>query len=163
MRKRNETKRNPFGVVIWVAFGILFQLPLHIFTGRNKAQKLIGVAVCVLWVQQQDIDRERKTMMRLGLNVVVTVAVLFLLLGNGNWKVEASNSVSAFVQNAIYSNRIAIFSKSYCPCVPHFPFSAFLFINYQIMDFSLLCYASIEHLCLQNLLAYHSLHAWMNY
>ncbi|WVZ10680.1 hypothetical protein V8G54_015210 [Vigna mungo] len=28
---------------------------------------------------------------------------------------NASNSVSAFVQNAIYSNRITVFSKSYCP------------------------------------------------
>ncbi|MCI44622.1 glutaredoxin C3, partial [Trifolium medium] len=35
--------------------------------------------------------------------------------GNGPVQVEASNSVSAFVQNAIYSNRITIFSKSYCP------------------------------------------------
>ncbi|XP_045817433.1 glutaredoxin-C3 [Trifolium pratense] len=46
------------------------------------------------------------------------LSVLPFLVENGNGPVqvvEASNSVSAFVQNAIYSNRITIFSKSYCP------------------------------------------------
>ncbi|KAJ1389858.1 Thioredoxin-like superfamily [Sesbania bispinosa] len=43
---------------------------------------------------------------------VTLLAFFLLLIGNG---VEASNSVSAFVQNAIYSNKITIFSKSYCP------------------------------------------------
>lgn len=52
--------------------------------------------------------------------MVVTLTLLPVLpflfeKGNGPVKVEASNSVSAFVQNAIYSNRITIFSKSYCP------------------------------------------------
>ncbi|KAJ7953060.1 Glutaredoxin family protein [Quillaja saponaria] len=47
--------------------------------------------------------------------VTVAVVLVFLLLGEGSKEVEASNSASAFVQNAIYSNKIAIFSKSYCP------------------------------------------------
>lgn len=47
--------------------------------------------------------------------VIVTVAAVLLLLGND--VVEASSSPSAFVQNVIYSNKIAIFSKSYCPYV----------------------------------------------
>ncbi|KAK7406750.1 hypothetical protein VNO78_08381 [Psophocarpus tetragonolobus] len=48
---------------------------------------------------------------------VLTVTLGFLLFWFGalQLKVEANNSVSAFVQNAIYSNRIAVFSKSYCP------------------------------------------------
>ncbi|MED6164079.1 Monothiol glutaredoxin-S6 [Stylosanthes scabra] len=56
------------------------------------------------------------------MNVVATVAVLWLIFLNSNWNVrvgptgvEASNSVSAFVHNSIYSNRITIFSKSSCP------------------------------------------------
>ncbi|CAK8539937.1 unnamed protein product [Lathyrus sativus] len=53
-------------------------------------------------------------------SMIVTLTFLSLspfLFGKGNGPVhiEASNSVSAFVQNAIYSNRITIFSKSYCP------------------------------------------------
>ncbi|XP_061345652.1 glutaredoxin-C3 [Gastrolobium bilobum] len=58
-------------------------------------------------------------MIRLVSSVVVTVTLVVLLILVGNSKelvqVEASNSVSAFVQNVIYSNRIAMFSKSYCP------------------------------------------------
>ncbi|KAI3420634.1 Glutaredoxin domain-containing protein, partial [Psidium guajava] len=42
------------------------------------------------------------------------VAVL-LLLGVAPEEATASTSSSAFVQNVIYSNKIAIFSKSYCP------------------------------------------------
>ncbi|XP_019182922.1 PREDICTED: monothiol glutaredoxin-S10-like [Ipomoea nil] len=38
-----------------------------------------------------------------------------LLMGNGPERALAANSPSAFVQNVIYSNKIAIFSKSYCP------------------------------------------------
>lgn len=49
----------------------------------------------------------------------VTLAVLVFWVEEAP-QVEASNSVSAFVQNAIYSNKIAVFSKSYCPCVPSF-------------------------------------------
>ncbi|XP_021718135.1 glutaredoxin-C3-like [Chenopodium quinoa] len=45
------------------------------------------------------------------------IFVVMLFLGdNGGFKAAmASNSASAFVNNVIYSNRIAVFSKSYCP------------------------------------------------
>ncbi|KAK7367350.1 hypothetical protein VNO80_09361 [Phaseolus coccineus] len=52
-------------------------------------------------------------MMGLRWSMVVTLAVFVLWIGTVH--VQASNSVSAFVQNAIYSNRITVFSKSYCP------------------------------------------------
>ncbi|CAN0919096.1 GRXC3 [Linum grandiflorum] len=42
----------------------------------------------------------------------VFLSSLLLLFIN---EAKASNSASAFVQNVIYSNRIVIFSKSYCP------------------------------------------------
>ncbi|CAN1122118.1 GRXC3 [Linum perenne] len=42
----------------------------------------------------------------------VLLSSLLLLLPNES---EASNSAPAFVQNVIYSNRIVVFSKSYCP------------------------------------------------
>ncbi|KDO71075.1 hypothetical protein CISIN_1g032253mg [Citrus sinensis] len=41
--------------------------------------------------------------------------LFFLLLGNAPTATEADHSVSAFVQNSIFSNKIVIFSKSYCP------------------------------------------------
>ncbi|KAL3527163.1 hypothetical protein ACH5RR_011819 [Cinchona calisaya] len=47
-----------------------------------------------------------------------TIGVILLTcfsLFNAPVKTVASNSPSAFVQNAIYSNKITIFSKSYCP------------------------------------------------
>lgn len=48
--------------------------------------------------------------------LVEAVGVLFLLLlGNAPTATEADHSVSAFVQNSIFSNKIVIFSKSYCP------------------------------------------------
>ncbi|XP_068340663.1 glutaredoxin-C3-like isoform X1 [Pyrus communis] len=53
----------------------------------------------------------------LGGAVIAAVAATLLLFGNA-FVVEASASSSAaIVQNAIYSNKIAIFSKSYCPYV----------------------------------------------
>ncbi|KAJ4833208.1 Glutaredoxin-C3 [Turnera subulata] len=45
----------------------------------------------------------------------VVSLILLTLLIDAAGVVEASNSASAFVQNVIYSNRIVIFSKSYCP------------------------------------------------
>ncbi|XP_027911289.1 glutaredoxin-C3 [Vigna unguiculata] len=54
-------------------------------------------------------------MMELKWSVVVTVAFTVFVLWFGTLHVQASNSVSAFVQNSIYSNRITLFSKSYCP------------------------------------------------
>lgn len=48
---------------------------------------------------------------------ITLVLMVMLILGNAPKGALASNSASAFVQNAIYSNKIAIFSKSYCPLV----------------------------------------------
>ncbi|GMH06513.1 hypothetical protein Nepgr_008353 [Nepenthes gracilis] len=44
-------------------------------------------------------------------SVVVAIFIVGILLSK---EAAASNSVSAFVHNVIYSNRIAVFSKSYC-------------------------------------------------
>lgn len=52
----------------------------------------------------------------LGGAAIAAVAAALVLLGNVV-VAEASTSPSAFVQNVIYSNKIAIFSKSYCPYV----------------------------------------------
>ncbi|XP_031093740.1 monothiol glutaredoxin-S6-like [Ipomoea triloba] len=46
---------------------------------------------------------------------IIAALMGVLLIGNGPERALASNSPSAFVQNVIYSNKIAIFSKSYCP------------------------------------------------
>ncbi|CAJ1930273.1 unnamed protein product [Sphenostylis stenocarpa] len=54
-------------------------------------------------------------MMGLRWSIAVTVTFAVSLLWFGALRIQASNSVSAFVQNAIYSNRITVFSKSYCP------------------------------------------------
>jgi glutaredoxin 3 len=43
------------------------------------------------------------------------LAVSFFLLLAAAKLAAATRSPSAFVQNAIYSNRITIFSKTYCP------------------------------------------------
>ncbi|KAL5208782.1 hypothetical protein ABZP36_033217 [Zizania latifolia] len=50
---------------------------------------------------------------------VVSVVVLLLLLLAVADLAAATRSPSAFVQNAIYSNRITIFSKTYCPYSMH--------------------------------------------
>uniref|UniRef100_A0A2P2IMN0 Glutaredoxin domain-containing protein n=1 Tax=Rhizophora mucronata TaxID=61149 RepID=A0A2P2IMN0_RHIMU len=41
--------------------------------------------------------------------------LLFLTAVGLVYGAKASNSASAFVQNTIYSNKIVVFSKSYCP------------------------------------------------
>ncbi|KAI3451018.1 hypothetical protein Pfo_007683 [Paulownia fortunei] len=46
--------------------------------------------------------------------VLIAAVACMLLLGYAPQKALASNS-PAFVENVIYSNKIAIFSKSYCP------------------------------------------------
>ncbi|CAN4105578.1 unnamed protein product [Withania somnifera] len=46
-------------------------------------------------------------------NLLLMFTVMAILKGPA--EALASSSPSAFVQNAIYSNKIAIFSKSYCP------------------------------------------------
>ncbi|KAK0603013.1 hypothetical protein LWI29_000484 [Acer saccharum] len=43
------------------------------------------------------------------------VGLLLLLVVFAPKATEADNSVSAFVQNSIFSNKIVMFSKSYCP------------------------------------------------
>ncbi|KAL2934735.1 Monothiol glutaredoxin-S6 [Bienertia sinuspersici] len=48
--------------------------------------------------------------------IFMTMALIFFMTENGGIVTAmASNSASAFVNNVIYSNRIAVFSKSYCP------------------------------------------------
>ncbi|XP_072988989.1 monothiol glutaredoxin-S6 [Typha latifolia] len=47
--------------------------------------------------------------------IAVVAFVVLLLLGCGPYPALGVNSASAFVQNVVYSNRIAIFSKTYCP------------------------------------------------
>ncbi|XP_054810152.1 glutaredoxin-C3-like isoform X1 [Prosopis cineraria] len=51
---------------------------------------------------------------RIGVPFVIVV-ILSLLVAKHPVVVESSSSVSAFVHNVIYSSKIAIFSKSYCP------------------------------------------------
>nr|CAD1819034.1 unnamed protein product [Ananas comosus var. bracteatus] len=46
---------------------------------------------------------------------LASAAALLMLLWLSPEPAGAVNSAAAFVQNAVYSNRIAIFSKSYCP------------------------------------------------
>nr|XP_043633993.1 glutaredoxin-C3 [Erigeron canadensis] len=51
--------------------------------------------------------------------VVFTVTLLFMMIIHAPSKVTASKSTSAFVETVIYSNKIAMFSKSYCPYCRH--------------------------------------------
>ncbi|KAL1569528.1 Glutaredoxin-C3 [Salvia divinorum] len=48
-------------------------------------------------------------------SALIVVVACIVVIGNAPQKTLASNSPSAFVENVIYSNKIAIFSKSYCP------------------------------------------------
>lgn len=47
--------------------------------------------------------------------LIAAVACLLLLGNDAPQKALASNSPTAFVESVVYSNKIAIFSKSYCP------------------------------------------------
>lgn len=47
--------------------------------------------------------------------VAVAALLLLVVISDLSNSAGAANSVSAFVQNAILSNKIVIFSKSYCP------------------------------------------------
>lgn len=82
------------------------------------SDKLDKMSVVSNWENPQHgdtHDRKNRRMKILQWSMFITftlLTVLPFLFDNGT---EASNSVSAFVQNAIYSNRITIFSKSYCP------------------------------------------------
>ncbi|KAI0488307.1 hypothetical protein KFK09_028135 [Dendrobium nobile] len=51
---------------------------------------------------------------RLESTAIVTFALLFVLSLFPN-RAVGDKSADAFVQNAVYSNKITIFSKSYCP------------------------------------------------
>ncbi|XP_074308934.1 glutaredoxin-C3 [Silene latifolia] len=44
---------------------------------------------------------------------IILMAIIMVI--DLNYSAMAENSPSAFVNNVIYSNRIAVFSKSYCP------------------------------------------------
>ncbi|GAA0153643.1 oxidoreductase [Lithospermum erythrorhizon] len=52
---------------------------------------------------------------RQSLVLTAIIGVGSILLTNSVSKAVALSSPSAFVQNVIYSNKIAVFSKSYCP------------------------------------------------
>ncbi|XP_051126895.1 glutaredoxin-C3-like [Andrographis paniculata] len=75
---------------------------------------------CDLTIEaDKDDDVLGVTMPKLGFErrrpVLVAAVAWILLLGNFPQKAGASSSPTAFVENVIYSNKIAIFSKSYCP------------------------------------------------
>ncbi|KAJ0040314.1 hypothetical protein Pint_28358 [Pistacia integerrima] len=57
--------------------------------------------------------KKRSLLLQFLLNVVAVL--LLLLVGDVPTRTEADSSAAAFVQNSIFSNRIVIFSKSYCP------------------------------------------------
>ncbi|KAA8547448.1 hypothetical protein F0562_003688 [Nyssa sinensis] len=65
-------------------------------------------------MEMKTLKKESRSLGRYKFSVAVTI-VGILLLGNGPSESLATNSASAFVQNVIYSNKIVIFSKSYCP------------------------------------------------
>lgn len=48
-------------------------------------------------------------------SALIAAVACMLMLGDVPEKALASSSPTAFVENVIYSNRIAVFSKSYCP------------------------------------------------
>nr|VDD28756.1 unnamed protein product [Brassica oleracea] len=52
---------------------------------------------------------------RVEVTAVPILLILVVVLSDLSISVGAEKSVSAFVQNAILSNKIVIFSKSYCP------------------------------------------------
>ncbi|CAO2828074.1 unnamed protein product [Amaranthus hypochondriacus] len=56
------------------------------------------------------------SLFQMKISMILLIAVMILMSDSGGIKAAmASNSASAFVNNVIYSNRIAVFSKSYCP------------------------------------------------
>ena len=58
--------------------------------------------------------RAASSQVEVGMAVTRLAFPLFILLAAAG-VAAATRSPSAFVQNAIYSNRITIFSKTYCP------------------------------------------------
>ncbi|PIN06820.1 Glutaredoxin [Handroanthus impetiginosus] len=88
------------------------------FVPRRVLLKLSCNYDCELKKESKNDDVVCARMQRMGLErrpaLIAAVACMFLL-GNAPQEAVASNSPSAFVENVIYSNKIAIFSKSYCP------------------------------------------------
>ena len=70
-------------------------------------------------LEKRNVTKMRSFQLRGAVVVVAVVGLLLLLLllGHIPKEVKASTSASAFVQNVIYSKKIAFFSKSYCPYV----------------------------------------------
>ncbi|XP_009590097.1 uncharacterized protein LOC107776599 [Nicotiana tabacum] len=61
----------------------------------------------------REVENEKMALKR---NLLMMIAVFGVMaMVKGPAEALASSSPSAFVQNVIYSNKIAIFSKSYCP------------------------------------------------
>lgn len=102
--------------------------------------------------------------------VVAVITLAALYPRDGLPGAEAATSTSAFVHNVIYSNRIAMFSKSYCPYVLFFSFPflirqthALLFfffpfsysLNYSVArcGMSAHCHQSISNHCFNGLFA----------
>lgn len=73
---------------------------------------------CLLWLVRKGMamvgQRPRRVEVTAAYMILVIIVVVVSDLSNC---VRAEKSVSAFVQNAILSNKIVIFSKSYCPYV----------------------------------------------
>lgn len=67
------------------------------------------------------VKREMRRIEENGVNfcqirgIMGVIMILMMLMSVGFNGAMASKSASAFVNNVIYSNRIAVFSKSYCP------------------------------------------------
>nr|DAD40383.1 TPA_asm: hypothetical protein HUJ06_014706 [Nelumbo nucifera] len=57
----------------------------------------------------------RRSIGVVGSSPMVLLLIVGIFFSSSPNSALASNSASAFVQNVIYSNRIAVFSKSYCP------------------------------------------------
>lgn len=47
--------------------------------------------------------------------ILILTLMLMMMMIHAPMRVSASKSPEAFVQSVVYSNKIAIFSKSYCP------------------------------------------------
>lgn len=85
---------------------------------------LLSYIAVEVWLE---IGSGAKAKMRCFCVVLLVALAALVLLGDSPKRAQASNSASAFVQNTIYSNKIALFSKSYCPYV-----TTLLYITYNI-------------------------------
>ncbi|KAH6765385.1 Glutaredoxin family protein [Perilla frutescens var. hirtella] len=88
------------------------------FLPRRVFLKLSCSYECELKRESENDAVEGAMMSAAGLqrrSALIAAVACMLVLGNAPERALASNSPSAFVENVIYSNKIAIFSKSYCP------------------------------------------------